>query len=257
MKGKIFKDKLRQGQLCLGAWVTLTDPVVPEVMSHLGYDFMLIDIEHAPLTMDTLQMMLLMIQRGGTTALVRLSGNDPIVIKQTLDVGADGIIVPMVLNADEAQRAVSAAKYPPDGIRGFGPRMASDFYRNAASYAREANDQTVVIVQIEHIEAVNNLDEILKVPGLDGVFVGPADLSFSMGIPMQWEHPDLIEKIKLVAEKAHAAGIPVGGAVDDTLEETMRWISWGMQFVTLGLDWMFMKDKATEMMDAVRQAQSA
>ena len=248
-----FKKKLHGGQLCLGAWATLTDPVVPEVMSHLGFDWLLIDTEHTAITIDTLQMMMLMIQRGGTPAIVRLPWNDPVMIKQALDVGADGILAPMVHNADEARKAVEAAKYPPQGTRGFGPRVASDFFRRVEEYAHEANDRTVVMVQIEHIDAVNNLDDILQVPGLDGILIGPSDLSFSMGIPLQWDHPELIDTIKLVAQKARTAGIPVGGAVDDTLEETLHWIDWGMQFVTLGLDWQFMQDRAREMLNAVRE----
>jgi 2-dehydro-3-deoxyglucarate aldolase len=253
MNGIDLKRKLKSGQICLGAWLNLTDPVAPEVMSHLGFDWLMVDTEHSPITLDTLQMMILMAQRGGTPVIVRVPWNDMVMIKQALDVGAEGILVPMVRSAAEAQRAVEYAKYPPQGVRGWAPRAASDFHRRMKEYTDEANDRTVVWVQIEHVDAVNDLDNILKIRGLDGVFVGPADLSFSMGIPMQWEHPDLLAAVQLVARKAREAGVPVGGAVDDTVEETMRWIGWGFQFVTLGLDWGFMRDAATKMLASVQQ----
>lgn len=254
MNGMDFKTKLKSGRICLGAWVTLSDPLVPEVMSYLGFDWLLIDTEHAPIPLDTLQTMILMMQRGGTPSIVRVPWNDLVMIKQALDVGAEGILVPMIRSADEARRAVEAAKYPPLGVRGFGPRAAADFGRRMTEYASEANDRTVVILQIEHIDAVNDLENILRVPGVDGLFIGPADLSYSMGIPLQWEHPDLIAAIKLVAQKARVAAVPIGGAVDDTLEETLRWIDWGMQFVTLGVDWQFMRGAATGMLNSVRSA---
>jgi 2-dehydro-3-deoxyglucarate aldolase len=254
MNGIDLKKKLRSGQTCLGAWLNLTDPVAPEVMSHVGFDWLFVDTEHAPITLESLQTMILMTQRGGTPTIVRVPWNDMVAIKQTLDVGAEGILVPMIRSAAEARRAVEFAKYPPMGVRGWAPRAASDFHRRMKEYTEQANDRTVVWVQIEHIDAVNDLDNILKVPGLDGVFVGPADLSFSMGIPMQWEHPDLLAAIKLVAQKARAAGVPVGAAVDDTLEETMRWIGWGFQFVSIGLDWTFMREAAKSMLTGVQRA---
>lgn len=252
MNGFDLKKKIKSGQTCLGGWLSLIDPVAPEVMSHLGFDWLFIDTEHAPITLESLQMMILMMQRGGTPAIVRVPWNDMVMIKQALDVGAEGVLVPMIRSAEEARRAVEFAKYPPEGVRGWAPRAASDFQRRMKEYTEEANDRTVVWVQIEHIDAVKDIDNILKVPGLDGVFVGPADLSFSMGIPTQWEHPDLLDAIRLVARKAREAGVPVGGAVDDTVEETMRWIGWGFQFVTLGLDWVFMREAAKNILASVQ-----
>lgn len=253
MNGIDLKKNLKSGKTLLGAWLGLSDPVAAEVMSHLGYDWLMVDAEHSPITIDTLQMMVLMAQRGGTPVIVRIPWNDIVMIKQTLDVGAEGILVPMVRSAAEAKRAVEYAKYPPQGVRGWAPRAAADFHRRMKEYTDEANDRTVVWVQIEHIDAVNDIDNILKVPGLDGVFVGPGDLSFSMGIPMQWEHPDLLAAVQLVARKAREAGVPVGAAVDDTVDETMRWLSWGFQFVTLGLDWGLMRESATRILTSVQQ----
>jgi len=254
MNGIDLKDKLRRGATCFGGWCVITDPIAPEVMSHLGYDWLFLDTEHSPIPLDTLQTMILMTQRGGTPAIVRVPWNDAVMIKQALDVGAEGILVPMVRSAAEAEHAGRAARYPPQGVRGWAPRAASDFFRRIQDYTAEANDRIVVWVQIEHIDAVNDLDNILQVPGLDGIFVGPGDLSFSMGIPMQWEHPELLAAIQHVAATARAAGIPVGGAVDDTVEETMRWLDWGFQFVTLGTDWGFMRDAAASQIKSVRAA---
>jgi 2-dehydro-3-deoxyglucarate aldolase len=252
MNGLDLKRKLHGGQICIGGWITLADPVVAENLSHAGFDWLFVDTEHSPIPLDALQTQLLLAQRGGTPTLVRVPWNDPVMIKQVLDVGAEGILVPMVNSAEEARRAVEAAKYPPAGRRGWGPRAASGFGRQANEYAQEANDRIVVITQVEHIDAVRNLDSILAVPGLDGVFIGPSDLSYSMGIPRQFEHPDLIAAIQEVARKARAAGVPVGGSVDSTFEETMRWLDWGMQFVTVGTDSDFMMEAAGAMLRAVR-----
>jgi len=188
-----------------------------------------------------------------TTPIVRVPWNDQVWIKFALDVGAEGVLVPLIRTAEDARQAVAACKYPLEGVRGFGPRGASNFYRNTAEYQQEANDRIVVIVQIEHVDAVKNLDEILKVPGLDCVFIGPADLSGSLGVLCQWEHPKLLQAIDTVIAKAHAAGVPVGMAVDEPAPEVLRWLGKGVQLATLGLDWAWMQQVAAESLDAVRQ----
>lgn len=256
LKGTELKKKLRSGQPVLGAWLSITDPLASEVMSRVGFDFLLIDTEHAPVNRETLQTMLLMFNGSETTPIVRVPWNDQVWIKWALDVGAEGVLVPLIRTAEDARQAVAACKYPLEGVRGFGPRAASNFYRDVDEYLQEAEDRIVVIVQIEHIDAVRNLDEILKVPGVDCVFIGPADLSGSLGVLCQWEHPRLLQAIDTVIAKAHAAGVPVGMAVDDPVPEVLRWLRKGVQLVTLGLDWIWMREAAAESLTGVRNGLS-
>lgn len=252
MNGFDFKRKLRSGQVCLGMWSSLTDPIVPEVISHLGYDWLLMDTEHAPIPLDKLQTMILMTQRGGAPAIVRPPWNDLVMIKQALDLGAEGLLIPMVNSGEQARQAVAAAKYPPVGRRGWGPRAAADFGRRTDAYAEEANDRLAVLVQIEHIDAVRNLDDILAVPGIDGVYIGPGDLSYSLGIGRQWQHPDLIAVIQQVIGQAKAAGVPVGADASGPLDHILRWLGYGAQFVTIGEDVGYLVEAASARLAAVR-----
>ena len=251
-KGTELKKKLRSGRPVLGAWLQITDPIVSEIMSRVGFDFLLIDTEHAPIDRETLQTMLLMFNGSETTPIVRVPWNDPAWIKMALDAGAEGVLIPLIKTTEDVGQAVAACKYPLEGSRGFGPRAAANFGRDAAQYQQEANERIVVIVQIEHIDAVKNLDEILKVPGVDCVLIGPADLSGSMGILCQWEHPDLLQAIETVIAKARAGGVPVAMAVDDPVPEVLRWMRKGIQVATLGVDWAWMRQIATESLAAVR-----
>jgi 2-dehydro-3-deoxyglucarate aldolase len=254
MNGLDLKRKLRNGEVCWGAWLMLTDPMAPEIMSHVGFDWLLIDAEHSPLNVETLQTMVLMTQRGGTPAIVRVPWNEPGLIKQVLDLGAEGVMVPMVNSAEDARRVVDAARYPPGGRRGWGPRAAADFGRRTEAYSREANERINVFIQIEHIEAVRNLDEILAVPGLDGAYIGPGDLSFSMGMPGDWYNPELIATIQAACRKIRAAGVAPGGAADGPVEHVLRWLEWGAQFVTVGADYGFMQEAAEKLLGDLRRA---
>jgi len=241
MNGIELKNKMRSKQPCLGAWVTLTDLVVSELMSHAGFDFLFVDAEHSVIPLEKLAVMLLMMQRGQTPAIVRVSANDPDLIKQTLDVGAEGIMVPMVQTPDDASRAVRAAKYPPLGIRGYGPMIPTDFYRDENGYVSHANERTTVIIQVEDIATVESLERVLEVPGIDGVFVGPADLSFSMGIPLEMDHPDLLKAIGTIAAKSRKAGIPFGASAG-----IAKKLDWQVEYVTLGSDYSLMQSAAKD-----------
>ena len=257
LTGSALKQKLRGGRPVLGAWLTVVDPLAANVMARLGFDFLLIDLEHAPITIETLQTMLLMFDGTQTAPIVRVPANDPVWIKHALDLGAEGILVPLIRTASETASAVAAARYPPDGIRGFGPRAASGFYRDVVSYKATANERIAVIAQIEHVDAVENLLEILSTVGLDAVFIGPGDLSSSMGIFAEWQNPRLISTIEEIIEKARSAGMPIGMAVDSTAEDALRRIAQGISFVTLGVDWAWMREGAASFLAAVRDGSTA
>ena len=231
-----FRSKLNQGQVCLGTGISFSDPTITEALCGL-LDFIWIDMEHAPLSIETVQAHVMATKGSDTTPLVRVSWNDPVIIKPVLDIGAAGVIVPLIRTAEDARRAVAACRYPPEGIRGDGPRRPSNYSRQGGTaFCRSANESVIVIVQIEHIDAVNNLDEILSVPGLTGIVVGPNDLSGSMGQMGEPRHPSVIQAIETVIAKARQSKVFVGIAVGDDPELLMEWLDKGMQWVLMGCD---------------------
>ena len=251
--GKRFKEKLRSGQVCLGSCVSFTDPTVSEVLG-ASLDYLWIDMEHGPLNIETVQAHIMAAELAGATALIRVPWNDPIIIKRVLDVGAAGVIVPMVNTAAEAKQAVAACHYPPSGIRGYGPRRASNYGRQGGpDYFQSAFDDTFVAVQIEHVNGVNNLDEILQVPGLDAVMVGPADLSISMGRQGQTTHPDVVQAIETVVAKARGSNVAVGMYVGDDPQAVVGWIRKGVQWVAVGVDFYFLMRAIERVVKEVRQ----
>lgn len=249
-----FKKKLASGKVCLGTWVSFTDPTVTELLSGAGFDFLVIDMEHAPLTIEVVQLHLLAL-RGGVTGIVRVPSNDPVLIKQVLDVGAPGVMVPMVSTREEAEKAVASCFYPPLGIRGFGPRRASFYDRLGRTYLQKAQD-VLVMIQIEHIEGVNRIDEILEVNGLGAIFIGPWDLSGSLGVLGEIDHPQVVASVDRVIVKAREKGIPVGIATPLSEREAQRWMERGVQFLTVGTDYGFLVQGADVMVNRLRAKHS-
>ena len=234
-----FKRRLLEGEVCFGAAVTLADPCVTEIMCGSRYDFLVLDAEHAPHDCQTLQHHLIAAAGSQTTCIVRVTWNHKGLIKRALDMGAGGVIVPMVKSTEDVRQAVAACMYPPTGIRGFGPRRASGYGR-IADYAETANDDVIVWAQIERVEAVEQIDEILAVPGLTGVYLGRCDLSGSMGILGQIRHPRVSEAVDHVIVRAREAGVPVGMGGPVSGEDARELIGKGMQFFTIGGDWGFL-----------------
>jgi 2-keto-3-deoxy-L-rhamnonate aldolase RhmA len=229
-----LKQKLKAGQPTFGAWLAFTDPAAAEIMTGCGFDWLLIDAEHSPFTLDSLLPVLMAFNGRETVPLIRVPSNDRVPIKQFLDLGAEGILVPMVNSAQEARQAVAACKYPPVGVRGFGPKRASNYNRDSADYIRTANESLLVLIQIEHIEAVGRIEEILTVPGLDAVLLGPMDLSASMGRLGQIEHPEVQAAIEKVIAAARKAGLPVGVPMAADAETLMKWAARGCNLLITG-----------------------
>jgi 2-dehydro-3-deoxyglucarate aldolase/4-hydroxy-2-oxoheptanedioate aldolase len=190
---------------------------------------------------------------SAVTPLVRVPWNDPVLIKPILDIGAAGVIVPLVRTADDVHRAVAACRYPPEGIRGFGPRRPASYGREGGpEFCRAANASMITIVQIEHIDAVNNLDEILAVPGLTSIVVGSNDLSGSMGHMGEPRHPDVLAAIDTIFAKANKVNMPVGMAVGDDLDVLTGWVDKGAAWLAMGADFMMLVRAATELIGRVR-----
>ena len=171
-----FKRRIAEGGVMLGAWLSLTDPVAAEIFGRLGFDFLVIDTEHGAWDLQPLQMAVMALNGPSTVPMVRVPWNDPVRIKQVLDIGVEGILAPMVRTVEECRALVAACRYPPAGTRGFGPRRASDYYRSIDAYTARANDAIFVMPQIEDIKTIGILDDFLDVKGTTRA-VGPNDMS--------------------------------------------------------------------------------
>jgi 4-hydroxy-2-oxoheptanedioate aldolase len=204
-----FKKRLKAGETMAGGWFTLTDPVAAELLARTGFDFLLIDTEHGAWDLIALQAALMGFNGSNTVPIVRVAWNDQVRIKQLLDIGVEGIMAPMVRTVEECRALVRACRYPPLGARGFGPRRASNYYRDLDAYVSIANDAIFVMPQVEDIATVGVIDEFLAVPGIDAVALGPNDLSGTTGFFRQHSHPSNTSAIDKVIARAKAAGVPV------------------------------------------------
>ncbi len=215
MKNQL-KEKLSRGEDVIGTFVTLPHPDITEMLSRAGFDWLLIDGEHAVTGLETMTTMLQAMNGTNCTPIVRPQWNDMVMIKRILDLGAHGVLVPWVNNREQAEYAVSACKYPPLGLRGYGPRRAKML---DPDYLATANDELMVIVQIETREAVRNVDEILAVDGIDACYIGPFDLSLSYGhVQPKWDDAEYLAAFDTVLEAARRAGKPAGMfATSDTI----------------------------------------
>ena len=232
----------------------LGNTVSVEVMQLADFEWLVIDIEHTCIDLETTQNLITSIQANGIQALVRVSQNEEVIIKKVLDMGADGIIVPMVCSKEDAIQAVNFAKYPPFGKRGVGLYRASKYGTKFDEYKKWVNEELIVIAQIEHINAVNNIDEILQVEGIDGTIIGPYDLSGSMGYPGEFERDDVKEAVKKVLNKCKEYNIPSGFHVVDTNYEAIEEkIEQGCTFLAYGIDYLFMRDAAMDGMKKLKK----
>jgi 2-dehydro-3-deoxyglucarate aldolase len=204
-----LKEKLQRGEAVIGTFVEIGHPDVTEWLSRLGFDWLLLDSEHAPADFETLQRMMQAMNGTSCIPIVRPQWNEPVVIKRVLDLGAYGVLIPWVNSKEDAENAVRFCRYPPEGIRGFGPRRAGMF---DPDYYKTANEELLVAVQVETEEALKNLDEILSVPGIDACYIGPWDLSVSLGlgIPPIWDEPKYLAAFDRVLEAAKRYKKPAG-----------------------------------------------
>jgi len=249
-----LKQKLKNNELTIGSWITIGHPSIIEIMASAGFEWLVIDMEHTSIDLTTAHNLIATIQANDMKALVRVSKNEEVIIKRILDMGADGIIVPMVKNKKEALDAINYAKYPPIGKRGVGLFRAQKYGIGFEEYKKWVNDELVVIAQIEHYEAVENIDEIIMTDGIDGVIIGPYDLSGSLGYPGEYDRDDVKSGIEKVLERCKKYNIPAGFHVieSDPLKLNER-IAQGCTFLAYSLDFFFLGDSAREGMKKVKK----
>lgn len=240
-----FRRRLVAGEPLAGNWISLAHPAIAETSVDLGFDFVVIDTEHTSIGVAELESMIRATDTGSdeTAPIVRIPDHDPGRIKRVLDMGAAGLMVPMVESAEEAERVVEAVRYPPEGRRGAAPARASGYGRSFEAYFESANEGLVTIVQIETARAVENIEGILAVDGVDAVQIGQGDLSASLGVFGEWENDAFRDSLDRVVEAADEDDVPVGMLALDTAGID-RWLDAGVDFLTVGVDVVYLQEGA-------------
>lgn len=248
MRQNTVRAALREGKAQVGTWLSLSSPMAARYMARVGFDWITLDIEHSPASWETAALIFGAVADAGNIPLARVPSISHENAKRALDAGAFGIVFPMCLSADEASEAVAACRYPPAGRRSVGGGMHSlNFSAPVSEYYRSANEEILVIVQIEHITAVERCEEICSVPGLDAIFVGPNDLLSSMGQTpaMESDHPDFVAALRHVRETASRLGVAPGIHVANG-EAAQRFMADGWKFIAVSSDLGFMTQAAVE-----------
>lgn len=252
MKDKSLKEKLRNRETTIGSWVTIGHQAIIDILAEANFEWLTIDLEHTAIDYNELQILIGFIQSHNIAALVRVGKNEEVVIKRALDAGADGIIVPMVCSAAEAVQAVQYAKYPPLGKRGVGLNRAQKYGFGFEEYKAWVDYHLVIIAQIEHIDGVNNLESIISTEGIDGIIIGPYDLSGSLGIPGQLNSPPVLAALKRVEEICLKEGFSMGyHVVEPNINLVNDKIASGYNFIAFSTDFLFMGNKAKEEMEKI------
>jgi 4-hydroxy-2-oxoheptanedioate aldolase len=250
----LLKERLQKGEALFGLFVNLCHPAVLEIAGLAGFDFAIIDTEHGEISSDRAVDMIRAAKLAGISPIVRVYGNQPELIAKALDIGAEGVQIPQISTKAEAEAAIQAAKFSPQGARGCNRyvRAAQYSHANKLSYFADANQATTVIIQVEGKEGIDNIAEILTVKGMDVLFIGPYDLSASLGIPGQIEHPLLLATVKKTMDMAHKAGVAIGFFVDD-VASAIKWRELGVQYISIASDVGFMHEIFSAKVQAFKQ----
>lgn len=248
---KGIRQRLRDSETLFGTLINLPSPAIAEVLARAGFDWLFIDTEHGAIGTSALMSILQAVDTK-IACIVRLSKLDGGAIKRTLDMGAHGLIIPQVETAAEAAELVRLARYAPDGERGMGLGRAHGYGFSFKEYLARANDEIALVIQVEHTRAVDNIEEIAAVEGLDAVFLGPYDLSASLGHPGDISHPEVIAAIDRVTQACQAAGMPLGYfGMDD--KAVAPYVDRGYTLICAGVDCVLLGQGAKTMLSALRQ----
>jgi 4-hydroxy-2-oxoheptanedioate aldolase len=230
-----FKRAIAAGQRQLGLWMSLASPAATEVAAGAGFDWLLLDMEHAPNELPDIAHHLRAAEGGTAEPIVRVPWNEPVMVKRLLDIGARSLLFPFVQSAEEARRAVAATRYPPDGIRGFAGTTRANRYGRVKDYAKRAAEEICVLVQCETRKAVADIPAIAAVEGIDGIFIGPADLAADLGHIGNTQHPEVQSAILEAGERIKRAG-KAPGFLSLREDETRKVLAAGFVFVAVGTD---------------------
>ena len=249
-----LKNKLKNNELTLGSWVTIGHAAIVDIMASAGFEWLVVDIEHTSIDLATAHNLIATIQANGMKALVRVSKNEEVIIKRILDMGADGIVVPMVKSKADALEAIDYAKYPPIGKRGVGLFRAQNYGLGFDTYKKWVEEELVIIAQIEHIEAVHNIEDIITTDGIDGIIIGPYDLSGSMGYPGEYHKKDVKDAISKVLRACKKHNVPSGfHVIESDPKKLQERIDEGCTFLAYSLDFFFLGDSARAGMKTIKE----
>ena len=255
MTNNPVRKALLERRVTIGSWLQINHPTPAEILANAGFEWIGADLEHADIDVVSFTALLRAMHGRGAVPFARVPSNDTIVIRRVLDVGAQGVLVPLVNTPDEAERAVRAAKYPPRGVRGYCFSRMNNWGADFDDYARRANDDVAVVVMIESKQGVENIDAILAVDGVDGVFIGPYDMSGSYGIPGKTSDPVVREACRSVVDACARAGKSAGLHVVIPTPEAIRTaLKDGFTFICLGVDGLFMDHAARAAREAASKA---
>jgi len=240
-----LREALVERRVTLGAWMQIGHPAIAEIFARAGFDWVCVDLEHGAIDLETTTNIFRTLDAFDCVPVARLPLNDPVWIHRTLDAGARALIIPMIKTAAEAEAAIREAKYPPRGARGYGYSRANMHGMDFADYIASANDEIAMIMQIEHKDAIPNLDQILQVPGVDGLFIGPLDLSGSMGITGRLDHPDMVAALQRYRSACRGCKVSAGiHVVRPNPQNIAAAINQGYTLLALGLDNVFLDDSS-------------
>ena len=248
-----LKAKTQRGERCIGITVSMALPLVSELLGEVGYDFLMIDMEHGAMSLETAMGHVLAARGAGTAPLIRVPSNEAVLVKPYLEMHPAGVIVPRINNAADVKTAVESCRYPPKGIRGFGPSRGMRFgLVGQVEYIEQVDEQIMVIPQIEHYQAVEEMDRVAATEGVDAIMIGPNDLSGTMGLLGQLDHPDLWAAFEKIVAAGHKANLPVGvgGAFHEG--RVKRWFDMGMDWLMLGVDWGNLAERSREVIEHVK-----
>lgn len=253
-----FKQLLKNAgdRTPIGTWIMSASPIVAEAMGHAGFDWGVVDMEHTPLDLMDLVHMLQALSATRLAPVVRVPWNDTVGIKRVLDAGATTLLVPFVQNAEEARAAVAATRYPPAGRRGMAGMSRASKFGTTPNYLTTANQHMAVVVQLETAEAIGQLEDIARVDGVDALFIGPGDLSATMGHAGQLTHPEVLALTEQAVARANALGVPIG-TVGGNPEVVARYRAMGFDFVAIASDLGLLMRSAQAALATLREAGEA
>ncbi len=246
-----FQQRLKQGDLLIGTFMTLPSPEIAEIFAETGYDWLFVDMEHTTLDVKDVQRILQAVGKK-CSCIVRVPSKDETWLKKVLDAGADGVIIPHVNTAEEVRHIVRTCLYPPDGSRSVGLSRAQKYGLQFEDYVENANRTVAIIPQVEHIDGVQNIQEIVKVPGISAVFIGPYDLSGSLGKLGEIKNPQVQKSIANIKNACREVGLPVGIFSMDA-EAVSLYIEHGFTLITVGMDILFIGESSKETLRKLRK----